>query len=321
MNRDDAPEPQPERHEPRLRDPSLGDLSRRDYVAIGKRAIRETLADGIPDSAAAVAYYCFLALPALLLTTLGLFTVVAGPDAVDEVADRLGGVLPAEAVTLVRESLDRAIGNQSGGYALLAFGVVFALWTATGAMTALMRALNVAYDRDETRGFLRQRLTALVLVALLAIAAALTVGLLVLGPYVSRWVGDAVDMESTLSWLWWVAQWPILAGALLLIVGAVLYVGPDVKHPRWRFITPGSVVTVVVWLIGSGGFSVYVGLLGSYDKAWGSLAGVIVLLTWLWLSSVALLLGAEVNAEAERSRELRQGKPAERRILAPARGR
>jgi membrane protein len=320
VSRDEAPKPQPERREPRLADPSLADLSSRDYVAIGKRAVRETLADGVTDASAAIAYYTFLALPALLLTTLGLFTLLAGPAAVDTVTDRLDRVLPVEAVTLVRESLDRAIDNQSGSAALVAFGVLLALWTSTGAMTSLMRALNVAYDREETRGFLRQRVTALVMIALLAVAAALTIGLLVLGPYVSRWVGEAVGMESTISWLWWAAQWPILVGSLLAVVGAVLYLGPDVVHPRWRFLTPGSVVTVLLWLLASGGFSLYVSVFGSYNKAWGSLAAVIVLLTWLWLSSLALLVGAEVNAEAERSRELRQGRPAERRILAPARG-
>ena len=120
------------------------------------------------------------------------------------------------------------------------------------------------------------------------------------------------------GWIWWTAEWPILLLGLLFVFAVVLYLGPNVAHPRWRFLTPGSVVAVAVWLVASGLFAVYVSLFGSYNKAWGSLAAVIILLTWLWLSALALLLGAEINAEAERSRELRQGQPAELELQAPA---
>jgi membrane protein len=125
-------------------------------------------------------------------------------------------------------------------------------------------------------------------------------------------------MESTLEWIWWAAQWPILIVGLLLVFAAILSLGPNVDHPRWRFLTPGSVLAVVIWLGASGLFAVYVSMFGSYNKTWGSLAAVVIMLTWLWLSALALLFGAEVNAEAERSRELRRGEPAERRIQAPA---
>jgi membrane protein len=194
---------------------------------------------------------------------------------------------------------------------------VLAFWTVTGAMEVLMWALNAAYDREETRGFLKRRLTALVMVILLLIAFALAFGLLVLGPHVSGWIGSAVGTETVVKWLWWTAQWPILILGLLLVFATVLYLGPNVEHPRWQFLSLGTVISVIIWLVASGGFAFYVSQFSSYNKAWGSLAAVIIMLTWLWISAVALLFGAEVNAEAERSRELRRGEPAEAEIQAP----
>jgi membrane protein len=194
---------------------------------------------------------------------------------------------------------------------------VLALWTVTGAMETLMWALDSAYDREETRGFVKRRLTALAMVFLMLFAFVLAFGLLVLGPLVSGWIGDAVGMEAVVKWLWWTAQWPILILGLLLAFATILYLGPNVDHPRWRFLTFGTAISVFVWLAASGGFAFYVSQFSSYNKAWGSLAAVIIMLTWLWISGLALLFGAEVNAESERSRELRRGEPAEEELQAP----
>jgi membrane protein len=313
-----ASTPQPEAREPRLADPELTDLSLADWKAIVVRGGKEALADAITDLAAALAYYSFLAIPALLLVTLGLFSVLAGPGTIDTVLGKLDTVVPPEALTLIRDSLERSLQNQSGGVALLALGAVLALWTATGAMNALMRGLNVAYGRKETRNFLRQRLVALAMLGCAVVAVGLVVGLLVLGPVIADAVGRAIGLESAFKWIWWTAQWPILVLGLLAVFAVILYLGPNVEHRRWRFLTPGAVVAVVVWLLASGLFAVYVALAGSYNKAWGSLAAVIILLTWLWLSALALLLGAEINAEVERSRELREGKPARDDLTVPA---
>lgn len=200
---------------------------------------------------------------------------------------------------------------------MIVLGVVLALWTATGAMTGLMRGLNVAYDRKETRSFLKQRVTALAMLGCMLVAFGLVFGLLVLGPALAGWIGDAIGAETVFTWIWWTAQWPILIAGLLAAFAAILYLGPNVDHPRWRFLTFGSAFSVVIWLAASGLFALYVSLFGSYNKTWGSLAAVIIMLTWLWLSALALLFGAEINAEAERSRELRQGEPAERELTAP----
>jgi membrane protein len=315
----EAESPQPEREEQRLAEPDLGDLSKRDYLAIVRRAAKKSLRDHITNLAAALAYYAFLAIPAMLLVAVGVFNLVADEDAITTIVDKLQGVVPQEALTLIQQTLERIVQSQANsGIALVVVGSVLALWTVTGAMEVLMWALNAAYDREETRGFLKRRLTALVMVVLLLIAFTLAFGLLVLGPHVSGWIGSAVGMETLVKWLWWTAQWPILILGLLFVFATVLYLGPNVDHPRWQFLSLGAALSVIVWLLASGGFSFYVSQFSSYNKAWGSLAAVIIMLTWLWISGLALLFGAEVNAEAERSRELRRGEPAEAEIQAPA---
>lgn len=315
---EEGPQPQPEHDEPRLPDPTPTTLSKRDYVAVVVRAARESMADHITNLAAALAYYAFLAIPALLLVAVGVFSLVADADAIASIVDRLQGVVPGEAVTLVEDSLSRVTEQQaSSGIALTVVGAVLALWSLTGAMETLMWAMNVAYDREETRGFVRRRLTALVMVVLMVVAFGLCFGLLVLGPHLSGWIGSATGMEAVVKWLWWTAQWPVLLLGLMLAFATILYLGPNVEHPRWRFLSFGTGLAVVVWLLASGAFALFVSQLGSYDKTWGSLAGVIIMLTWLWLSALALLFGAELNAEVERSRELRRGEAAEVELQAP----
>jgi membrane protein len=310
-------QPQPEREEPKLEEPTPTDLSKRDFLAILIRAGKESMNDHVTNLAAALAYYAFLAMPSVLLVTVGIFSLVGDEDGVTEIIERLEGIAPQEALNLLEETLVRVTETQANsGIAMIVVGSVLALWTVTGAMDTLMWALNSAYDREETRGFFKRRATALVMVVLLLIAFALAFGLLVLGPHVSGWVGDAVGMEAVVKWLWWTAQWPILIFGLLFAFATILYLGPNVDHPRWSFLTFGTAISVFIWLAASGAFAFYVSQFSSYNKAWGSLAAVIIMLTWLWISGLALLFGAEVNAESERSRELRRGEPAEKELQA-----
>jgi membrane protein len=315
--RQEAPQPQPEREEPRLRDPGPTDLSKRDYVAIIKRAGREALDDNITNIAAALAYYAFLAIPSALMVAAGIFTLVAGPDTVSSLVDTVGKVMPGQAESLLRESLTNMTKNNAAGITLIGVGGLIAVWSLGGAMQNVMWAVNLAYERKESRGFVRRRLTAWAMLGLVLLGFALTFVLLVLGPKLSGWIGDWVDQPGLVSAVWWAAQWPILIVGLLLAFAGVLYLGPNVDHPRWRFLTLGSLVAVVIWLAASGLFALYVNFFGSYNKTWGTLSAVVIMLTWLWLSALALLFGAEVNAEAERSRELRQGEPAEVELQAP----
>jgi membrane protein len=253
--------------------------------------------------ASAVAYGSFFAIPAVLLLAVGLFGLVSGPDTVAELMDRLGAVMPAEATQLLGDSLRRLSEQDSTNVVFAAVGLTLAVWSVTGAMTTYMAALNTAYERQDGRGFVRKRLMALIMAAVIATAALLVAVLLILGPHVEHWLGDALGIEGPLSWVWWVAQWPILAAGLLAAFAALLYFGPDVEHRRWQFVTPGSLITLVAWLLVSGLFAVYTNSFGSYNKTWGSLSAVIVTLTWLWLSALALLFGGEVNAEVERTLE------------------
>ena len=288
----------------------LRDLSARDYVGVVYRGIKRALADNVTNLAAAVAYYAFLAIPSALLVAVGAFSLFAGPDAINNVLDHLSPVMPASAVTLIGDTLTRTTQAQSGGLVMIVVGFLLALWTLSGAMQTVMWALTAAYERDETRGFVKKRLIAVTLIFCVVVSFALVFVLLVLGPDASRWVGSAVGNTTLVRWVWWTAEWPILLVGLMTMFAIVLYLAPNVVPRKWQFITPGAVFAVVVWLVASGLFAVYTSNFSTYNKAWGSLAAVIIMLTWLWVSALALLVGGEINAEVQRCRVLnpRQGR-------------
>jgi membrane protein len=179
-------------------------------------------------------------------------------------------------------------------------GFVLALWTTTGAVVTLMAAVNRAHGLDDPRGFARKRLVAVALVAVLGVAVLAVGALLVLGPHVQGWIGRALGAEGPVSWIWWTAEWPILLAVLFGAFSIVYALAFDHSNRRWRLVSPGAAVAVVLWLAVSGAFAFYAASFGSYNKTWGSLSAAIVTLVWLWLSSVALLFGAELDAEWER---------------------
>jgi membrane protein len=315
---DEAPQPQPEHAEPRLVDPGPADLSKRDYLAILRRSLMELNRDHLTNIAAALAYYAFLAIPAALLIAVGVFGLLAGPHAVTTVIGKLHGIVPGQVRNLLESSLTRMTQHKSSGIVAVAVGGLFALWSLTGAATNVMWAMNVCYDREETRGFIRKRAAALAMILLALLGFALCFGVLALGPHLSVWIGKAVGATTLIQVVWWIGEWPLLIAGLLLVFAGMLYYGPNVEHPRWRFLSFGSLVAIVVWLTASAAFAFYVARFSNYNKSWGSLSAVVVILTWFWLTSLALLLGAEINAEAERTRELRRDEPAEVELTAPA---
>jgi membrane protein len=182
-------------------------------------------------------------------------------------------------------------------------GLVLALWTTTSAASTLMSATTKAFDREDRRGFVRKRLLAFAIVVALGIGGALVLSLLVFGPHVEHWVGGATGVPTLFEWLWWTLQWPLLVAVILFAFAVALALGPDVEQRRWQLVTPGAVTALVVWLLASSAFAVYTSRFGSYDKSWGTISAVVVTLVWLWLTSAALLFGAEVNAEAQRAAE------------------
>lgn len=287
----------------------LRDISLAEWRAIVARAGRGSLDDNVPMMASALAYSAFFAIPAALLLVLGVFTLVADQATIAELVDRLTAIAPSDAAALFGDSLQRLSERPSTGIALTAVGFALAVWSITSAMSTLMAALNVAYDRPDGRGVLRKRLTALAMGLSVGGAAVLAGGLLILGPHLQRWLGEALDARRAVAWVWWIGQWPILVVALLAAFAVVLSLGPDVGYRGWQLVMPGSVVAVVVWLLVSVGFSLYTTWFGTYDKTWGSLGAVIVTLTWLWLAGISLLFGGELNAETARS-----GRPRQRPI-------
>ncbi len=274
---------------------------RNDWRAIVVRACKHFLEDNGTMLASALAYSTFFAIPAVLLLAVGVFTLVVGPQTISSLMAHFSQVMPSEASSLLGGSLQRLDRRPATGLAMVIVGFVLALWATTGAMTTYMTALNLAYGRKDGRSFVRRRLIAVELVAVIGFAFLLVAVLLIFGPPLEHLVAlHAGPVSGAVGWIWWIAEWPILVAGLLAAFATLLSLGPDVEHPRWRFITPGSLLAAVIWLAASGGFAFYTSSFGSYNKTWGSLAAVIIMLTWLWLAAVALLLGAEVNAEAER---------------------
>ena len=302
-----TPEPQPERREPQVDDPGLRDLTFADWKAIVIRAGKRFLGDNATMLASALAYSTFFAIPSVLLVVVGLFTLIAGPDTITTLMQHFTTFMPAQATSLLKGSLLRADAHPASSIVLTVIGFVLAVWSVTGAMNSYMLALNIAYERKDRRTFLQKRVVALKMAAVMGIAFALVAVLLIFGPVVEQAIAShAGPAGSVVNVLWWVAQWPILLAGLLVAFATLLYLGPDVEHRTWRFLTPGSLVAALLWIAASGLFAVYTSMFGSYNKTWGALSAVIVTLTWLWLTAIALLFGAEINAELERSRQLRE---------------
>jgi membrane protein len=277
----------------------------RSTLAILSDAARAARSNTVGDSAAAIAYYAFTALPATVLSSAGLAVLIGGRRFVNAVVSRLSTVLPADAVSVIQGTLTRAVDGRSGSIVFVVIGFLVALWAAVGAMTAVMRGLNRAYgiDEDERSG-VRRRLVALALLAIGVTGIGLCAALLVLGPVLSGWIARATGLGGVVTAIWWIGQWPLLVFGLAVVCAGMLALGPD-RRRRPRLMTPGPAVAVLSWIAVSLLFSLYVANFGSYNKAWGSLSAVVVTIVWMWLGAFALLLGAEVDAERERRAGLR----------------
>jgi membrane protein len=297
----------------RERPGKLGDLRPSDWWGTLKRAVTEFRSDNMTDWAAALTYYSVLSLfPSLivLIALLGLFGQY--PQTSDALLGIVGRVGPHSAVDTLRGPIEGVVKAKGGAGALLGFGLLGALWSASGYVGALFRAADVVYETREGRPFWKLRplqvvitLVATLLLALVAIAIVVT------GP-LARAVGDTIGLGSTTVTVWSYAKWPILLVIVAGMIAVLYYLAPNVKQPRLRWVTPGSTVALVTWIAASLLFGLYVSQLGSYNKTYGSLGGVIVFLVWLWVSNVALLFGLEFDAELERSRELKAGDGAAR---------
>jgi membrane protein len=287
------------------------DLKAGSWKEVLKRTVREFKEDNLTDWAAALTYYGVLSIFPMLLVLVSLLGL-AGDSATQSLLDNLGTVAPGPAQEIFTSAIENL--QQNSGAAGVAFvvGLAAALWSASGYVAAFMRASNSIYDVEEGRPIWKTapvRLgVTLVLVVLLVISA---IAVVFTGP-LAQSVGDVIGLGDTFLTVWSIAKWP----ALLLIVSfmfALLYwASPNARQPGFRWVSPGGIMAVLLWLAASAAFAFYVANFGSYNKTYGSLAGVIIFLVWLWISNIAVLLGAELNAELERGRRIEAGQPADR---------
>ena len=216
-------------------------------------------------------------------------------------------------------TINDIVRNKGGAGALLGFGLAGALWSASGYIGAFMRASNAIWEIPEGRPFWKLRpLQVGVTLAMVLLLALLAISLVVTGP-VAEAIGDQVGLGSLAVTIYGIAKWPLMGLIVLFMLAVLYYAAPNAQLPRFRWITPGALVALVVWVIASAGFGFYVANFGSYDKTYGTLGGAISLLVWLWITNIAVLFGQELNAEVERGRELSAGLPATREIQLPPR--
>jgi len=283
-----------------------------------KRTVREFKDDNLTDWAAALTYYGVLAIfPALivLVSVLGLI----GESATQPLIDNVGKVAPGPAKEIFTSAIENLQGSQGSAGVLFVVGLVGALWSASGYVSAFMRASNAIYDMPEGRPIwktlpLRVGLT----IALLALLAITAVGVAVTGG-VAKEVGGVLGLSDTTVTIWNIAKWPVLLVLVSFMFALLYWAAPNVKHPGFKWLSPGGLLAVLGWVIASAAFAFYVANFGSYNKTYGALAGPIIFLVWLWISNLMILLGAELNAEIERGRAMDAGVPAEEEPFAEPR--
>ena len=283
-----------------------------------RRTIREFKEDDLTLLAAALTYYGVLSLfPGMLVlvSILGLL----GESTTQPLVDNLTALTPGPARDVVMSSI-RNLQDASGaaGFAFV-LGILGALWSASGYVGGFMRASNIIYEVEEGRPFWKLRpLQIAVTVLLVLVAAVISLSIVVTGPLAQR-VGDVIGLGDTTVTLWNIAKWPVIAIVVSQVIAFLYWVAPNVRQPGYRWISPGGIFAVVLWILASAAFAFYVSQFGSYNKTYGSLTAVIVFLVWLWITNVVILLGAEMNAEVERERQIKQGHPPEEEPFLPQR--
>ena len=293
-------------------------LPRRAWGDVLKRTFSEFREDNVTDWAAALTYYGVLSIfPALiaLVSILGLI----GNSATKPLLDNLQEFAPGPANKILSNTLHGLTESRGGAGILFIVGIAGAIWSASSYIGAFIRASNAIWDVEEGRPFtktvpLRLAITVVMLVLLTATAVAVAVT----GPLADR-VGKLIGLGDTAVTAWDIAKWPVLVLVVALMFSILYYAAPNVRQPGLRWVTPGGVVAVIAWMIVSALFGVYVANFGSYNKTYGSLGAVIIFLVWLWLTNIAILLGAELNAETERGRQIEAGQPPGREPFLPPR--
>jgi membrane protein len=280
------------------------------WWGVVKRSIREFQDDRLTDWAAVLTYYGILSIfPAMLavVSILGLF----GSRATGPLLDNVSTLAPGPAQDILTQSLESLEQNQGGAGLFAIIGIAVAIWSASGYIAAFMRASNAVYDMPEGRPIWKtiplRVVVTLVLVVLLAISAVIVV---FTGGVADR-AGQVLGIGDTGVTVWNIAKWPVLLLAVMLVLAILYWAAPNVRHPGFRWITPGSALAVILWVIASVAFGFYVANFGSYNKTYGTLAGMVIFLIWLWVTNLAVLFGVELDAELVRARAIEAGHPAD----------
>jgi membrane protein len=294
-------------------------LRKRSWFGVAKRTVGEFSADNLTDWAAALTYYGVLSIfPALvaLVSVLGLI----GSSATQPLLNNVGSFAPGPAKQILANAIHGLESSRGAAGLLFIVGLAGALWAASGYIGAFMRAANVIWDVEEGRPFWKTiplRVAVTVLTVLLLAASALAVVLT--GPLADK-VGKLIGIGGAAVTVWDIAKWPVLILVVSFLFALLYYAAPNVRQPGFRWITPGSVLAVLLWMLASAAFAFYVANFGSYNKTYGTLGGIVVFLVWLWISNLVLLLGAEFNAEIARGRQIEAGHPPEQEPFLPVRG-
>ncbi|WP_263119676.1 YihY/virulence factor BrkB family protein [Cellulomonas fimi] len=313
--RADAPEPD----DPRKPD-SPGDLTKRSWGYVLRTTVREFGHDQCTDLAAALTYYAVLAIAPGLLAVVSILGLVGdGQQLVEDLVSTAAGIVGQDTAQDTLKPILDNISNSPGAGLTFVVSLVVALWSASGYVTAFSRGINRVYEIDEGRPIWKLRPVLLVVTLVLVLFAVVIVVAVVLSGDIAEQVGEAIGLSAVAVTVWDIAKWPVVLALVVLAVAILYYFTPNVRQPKFRWMSVGALLAVVVWIVASVGFGLYVANFGSYGSTYGSLAGVIILLLWLWITNLALLFGAELDAEVERGRELQGGIEAERTIQLPPR--
>ena len=292
------------------------DLPKRSWLATLKRTFREFKEDNLTDWAAALTYYGVLALFPALLAMLSLIGLLVDPVTL---TDALTAIIPGAAAETINPVIEDIAGSTASGLGLI-LGVAGAIWSASGYVGAFTRAANVVYETPEGRKVWKLKPLQLLVTLIGVLFAAVIVSAVVLSGPVVKAIGGAIGLSDTALTVWNIAKWPVIVVLVALMIAVLYYATPNVRLRGFKWVSPGAGAAIVIWAIASALFAFYVANFGSYNKTYGALAGVIIFLVWFWLTNVALLFGIELDAEIERSKELKEGIPrAEKEIQLDAR--
>jgi membrane protein len=294
------------------------DLPGRSILSVLKRTVSQFQDDKLPTWAAALTYYAVLSIFPALLALVSILGVI-GPSATQPLLDNLSTVAPGPAKEILTNALKGLESSKGASTLTLIIGLAAAIWSASGYIGAFMDAANAVWDAPEGRPIWKRiplRVAVTCVMLLLLSASALAVVLT--GP-LARSIGDVIGLGDTFVTVWGIAKWPVLLLVVSFMISLLFWAGPNVKQPGFPWVTPGGILAVILWIVASLLFALYVANFSSYNKTYGSLGGVIVFLIWLWITNLIILLGAEFNSELERSRQIAAGHPPDEEPYLPLR--